>query len=224
MKTLMWTNKTYFLGHFEPKMHPDFVQIDSMYCYRELYMIEEAYQAFVEMAKAALADSVHLKIISATRNFDYQKSLWENKWTGKTLVEQQKLTTTHKNFFHRALKIMEYTAPPGFTRHHWGTDIDINAVEDEYFQSEEGNIVFDWLQKNAGRFGFCQTYTAQDHLRSKGYKEEKWHWSYAKIADQIWREQIAQFELNDIKDFKGAESVKKTNFLHDFILSINTCH
>lgn len=83
MKTLMWTNKTYFLGHFDPKMHPDFVQIDSMYCYRELYMLQEAYQAFVEMAKAALADSVHLKIISATRNFSDPQPLTLNSQPGR---------------------------------------------------------------------------------------------------------------------------------------------
>ncbi|NJN41589.1 MAG: M15 family metallopeptidase, partial [Flammeovirgaceae bacterium] len=28
-----------------------------------------------------------LKIISATRNFDRQKEIWENKWNGKTPVE-----------------------------------------------------------------------------------------------------------------------------------------
>ncbi len=48
---------------------------------------------------------------------------------------------------------------PQASRHHWGTDVDINSVEPEYFESGQGLKEYTWLQENAWKFGFCQPYT-----------------------------------------------------------------
>jgi D-alanyl-D-alanine carboxypeptidase len=55
--------------------------------------------------------------------------------------------------------IMNYSAMPQASRHHWGTDVDINSVEPEYFESGQGLKEYTWLQENAWKFGFCQPYT-----------------------------------------------------------------
>lgn len=67
----------FIYGKFQPDDHPQFVKIDNFYCDKNSYMLQEAYDAFVSMAEAAKADSIELKIISATRNFEYQKEIWE---------------------------------------------------------------------------------------------------------------------------------------------------
>lgn len=210
-------------GRFVPDSSIEFTKIDSQYCFKEIYMITEAYEAFVRMAESAKEDSVFLKIISATRIFEDQKFLWENKWTGKTKVNGKKLNLSLKNPLLRAKKILEYTAPPGFSRHHWGTDIDINSVEDEYFDTEEGIKVYSWLQKNASSFGFCQTYTPKEDRHNKGFNEEKWHWSYSKLSEPILNELVRSYNPLELKEFSGYQSVRKLNLLDEYILSINHC-
>jgi len=209
-------------GKFDPAVHNSFVKIDSVYCYKEMYMLSEAYDAFVSMANAAARDSIDLKIVSATRDFENQKTLWENKWTGKTKVDGKKLNLVLRDVIRRAIKILEYTAPPGFTRHHWGTDIDLNSVEPEYFETDEGIKVFQWLSTHAIEFGFCQTYPAKDENRPHGFNEEKWHWSYFPISKTFWENQISQFSSRNISDFKGANAVKKIKLLN-YLTSINHC-
>ncbi|NJK84501.1 MAG: M15 family metallopeptidase [Saprospiraceae bacterium] len=38
----------------------------------------------------------------------------------------------------RALKILKYSSMPGTSRHHWGTDIDLNSFSNSYFEQGEG--------------------------------------------------------------------------------------
>jgi len=126
----------YLMGKFNPKEHEDFVVIDKKYADIEgRLMRKEAYDAFIQMWNAAQEDGIHLTIISATRNFDYQKGIWERKWTGKTPLNGQTDATTIEDDNSRALAILEYSSMPGTSRHHWGTDIDINALNNNYFAS-----------------------------------------------------------------------------------------
>lgn len=210
-------------GKFEPSILNDFATVDSQFCFKPSYLLREVYEAFLKMAEAAKKDSIELKIISATRTFDSQKLIWENKWRGKVKIDGQKLTTTYKNTLRRAYKILEYTAPPGFSRHHWGTEIDLNAVEDEFFNTPEGEKMYSWLRIHAGEFGFCQTYTPKDLRNGLGFNEEKWHWSYSRIADSLQSEMVRTFQKTMISDFLGFKEVRKINLLNDYILSIHTC-
>src|SRR3989338_4483101 len=56
------------------------------------YLRKETLDAFLQMRNTASVDGVNLKIASAARNFDYQKNIWNNKWSGVTLVEEQNLS------------------------------------------------------------------------------------------------------------------------------------
>ena len=65
------------LGQFEPASHREFIKIHaSLSSKPNLYLRKEAYDAFISMHKLAAQDGVNLTIISATRNFNYQKSIW----------------------------------------------------------------------------------------------------------------------------------------------------
>lgn len=213
----------YIAGRFNPADHPDFISFNSDTGNTLFYLRTEVYQAYLKMAEAAAKDSVFLSIVSATRNFDYQKEIWENKWTGNTLVNEQKLNVKFKDPVERAQKILEYSAPPGYSRHHWGTDFDLNSTEPEYFETEEGMRIYNWLNIHAGSFGFCQTYTAFSNERPRGFNEEKWHWSYQAVSDIIWKAQVRNFKNAKKYRFKGSHALQSVN-LFEYVFFTNSCN
>ncbi len=209
------------MGQFDPSKHADFVIIDSKYADRDdRLMYSYAYEAFQNMWNAANSDGVELKIISATRNFDYQKGIWERKWNGQTKVEGRALPEWIPNPLVRAKKILEYSSMPGTSRHHWGTDIDLNAFENSYFEKGKGLQEYEWLRKNAVTYGFCQPYTAKGVKRPNGYNEEKWHWSYIPSA-KIFLERAKELSDSMISGFDGSETAEEISVVENYIFGIN---
>ena len=212
----------YLMGKFNPSDHEDFVKIDPKYADREgRYIRKEAYESFLKMRTAALKDGVTLKIVSATRNFMSQKSIWEAKWTGKRLVEDKtNLAETVPDSKERALKILLFSSMPGTSRHHWGTDIDLNHLENSWFEKGEGLKLYNWLLAHAHEFGWCQPYTSKVHGRT-GYEEEKWHWSYLPLSKNFTKHTKAFLSNDLIKGFKGAQVAGKINVIENYVLGIN---
>ncbi|MEM1219183.1 MAG: D-alanyl-D-alanine carboxypeptidase family protein, partial [Bacteroidota bacterium] len=99
--------KDFVTGKFDPATHPDFVQIEAKLTdKKEAYMHKEAYAAFLKMHAAAKKDGIDLLIRSATRNFNYQKGIWEAKWNGTRKVGGEDLSKTIPDAKERALKIL----------------------------------------------------------------------------------------------------------------------
>lgn len=214
--------KNFLLGKYLPSKHPDFVLIDSLYTYKKnIFMQREAYEAFVRMCDSAKKEGIRLFIVSATRTFDDQKRIWENKWYGRTLVEGKNLSQTHPDPIERARFILRYSSMPGTSRHHWGTDIDINSVDPVYFKTTEGKKVYEWLQKNASSFGFCQPYSDFGELRNTGYQPEPWHWSYMPLSSQFLQSYEKLVTYDDIKGFAGAETARTLQIFDNFVKGIN---
>jgi len=213
----------YLMGKFDPAGHPDFTLVDPQYASREgMYLRKDTYEAFKKMHAAALEDSVQLVIRSATRNFESQKGIWEAKWTGQRKIEGgQDATKAFPDPKERALKILKFSSMPSTSRHHWGTDIDLNNLTNAYFEKGEGLKVYTWLQANAADFDFCQPYTAKDAGRPFGYNEEKWHWSYLPVAQPLTYK--AARELNDemISGFMGSEVAGEIDVVEKYVLGIN---
>ncbi len=212
----------YLMGKFDPTTHPDFVKIMPPYADNtSRYLRRDAYDAFRQMYTDALKDGVRLTIISATRNFEAQKAIWEAKWTGARLVDDEDLSQTLPEPRRRALKILEYSSMPGTSRHHWGTDIDINNLNDAHFLSGEGKKTYDWLRTHAHQYGYCQPYSPKDRERPQGYNEEKWHWSYMPVSAVLT--ELARTQLQDdmITGFKGAEAAQSIGVVAKYVLGIN---
>lgn len=213
----------YLTGHFDPARHPDFVAVDKKYADGDgYYLRKDTYESFQKMWEAARADGISLTIISATRNFSRQKQIWEAKWTGDRKIENgANAAEKYPAPVTRALKILEYSSMPGTSRHHWGTDIDLNDLDNRTFEQGQGKKVYDWLQKHAAEFGFCQPYTPKGKARPDGYNEEKWHWSYIPVARQLTS--LASEKLKDdmIGGFKGAETAKEIGVVKKYVLGIN---
>ena len=214
----------YCMGRFEPKVHPDFDLIPIQYADREgMYLRKDVFIAFRKMFDAAKKEDINLQIRSATRNFNYQKGIWERKWTGTTILSDgtnvAKDLSTSKE---KALKILEYSSMPGTSRHHWGTDIDLNAFSNSYFENGEGKLIYDWLLKNAASHGFCQPYTAKGSNRPHGYNEEKWHWTYKPLGSEITAFAKENLKNKMISGFEGAETAEEIDVVGKYVLGINS--
>lgn len=214
--------QAFLMGKFDPSVHPDFVEIQSEHADREgMYLQREVYDAFKSMYDAALEDSVELQIRSATRNFDYQKGIWERKWTGMTLLEDQvNALETYSEPVERARQILRYSAMPGSSRHHWGTEVDLNAFNNDWFAAGEGLKLYEWMKANAGKYGFCQPFTEKSISGRTGYEEEKWHWSYETLATKYLKQAEAILEDGDIQGFLGSEISTELQIVDRYISGI----
>lgn len=209
-------NTDFLMGKFEPAEHPDFRLIPKKYADKEnMYLHKEVLAAFIKMAHFASLDGINLQIRSATRNFDYQKKIWERKWL--ELDNQPKM----RKSIQRAKKILEFSAMPGTSRHHWGTEIDLNSFDNDWFESGEGKILFEWLEANAAKYGFCRPYTKIGLGRQSGYNEEKWHWSYMPLSNKM-TEMAGKLIKNDmITGFSGSETAPEIDIVKNYILGVN---
>lgn len=214
---------THLMGQFDPLKDSDFVEIDPKYADRAgQYLHQAAYAAFIDMHEAAQKDGIELTIKSATRNFARQKTIWESKWHGRRMLSSNEhAAKAYPDPVRRALKILEYSSMPGTSRHHWGTDIDLNAFVNSYFEKGKGLKEYEWLTQNAARFGYCQPYTPKDSKRPDGYNEEKWHWSYLPLAKKLSDQYRIRLTDGDIKGFDGAETAKEIGVVEKYVLGIN---
>jgi LAS superfamily LD-carboxypeptidase LdcB len=214
-------DKKYLLGQFDETKDARFAIVDDTYAKGSAvgkYLRKEAYEAFVKMNTAAKRDGINLIIISATRNFEAQKVIWENKWEGRTLVEGKNLTTI-SDVKERARLILLYSSMPGTSRHHWGTDMDINSLDNSYFELGEGLKVYRWLTAHAAEFGFCQPYTSKKAGRT-GYEEEKWHWSYRPLSSKLLNAYARSVNYSDINGFKGSEAAESIDVIKKYVQGI----
>lgn len=214
--------KSELLGKIDERVHDRFIETKAPYASRAgMYLRKECYQAFQKMADHARSEGVELMIISAMRNFDSQKRIWEAKWNGERLVGGVRLDETIADPMTRALKILEYSSMPGSSRHHWGTDIDINALENGYFVSGRGLEEYTWLQAHAAEYGFCQPYTSKNDSDRTGYEEEKWHWTYMPISQEMTAQCAAHMANSDYKGFDGDEVSEEIDILANYVLGIH---
>lgn len=210
--------KAYLLGKFDPALHPQFSKLDDAHSggsARGKYLRNETYEAFIKMSAAAEKEGVKLTIISATRNFDSQKAIWEDKWEGRRMVEGINLTTI-SDPKERARLILLYSSMPSTSRHHWGTDMDLNSLDNDYFGSGEGLKIYSWLTAHGAEYGFCQPYTSKVNGRT-GYEEEKWHWSYLPLSGVFLEQYKNEVTYNDIIGFAGSEAAKPMTVIKKYV-------
>ena len=116
----------------------------------------EAARAVEDMRRAALADGVELRVISAYRSEETQRYLFHEiaKQRGQTLAE-------------RAL----VSAPPGHSEHATGLTVDFNELEESFAQTP----AYAWLEEHAERYGFALSFPEEN---AQGIAFEPWHWKY----------------------------------------------
>lgn len=192
----------------------------------------EAVTQLWRMLDAAKADlGFGVSIVSSLRDFNYQRdNIWNQKWRGKkaiTGVKSSDLPALRNEPAKLAAKILDYSAMPGASRHHWGTDFDIGSVELSYWRTANGKKLHTWLTANAKSYGFCQVYSPKTGGR-KGYNQEDWHWSYMPLASKFLSQYGAEIGVDDIATkggaaaFDGASSevITQLGVIPDYVLGI----
>jgi len=118
-----------------------------------------AAKSWKAMRAAANADGVTLMIVSGFRSVDYQARLIRKKINAGQAIEE----------------ILEVNAAPGYSEHHTGLAVDIATPGSRPLTEEfETTEAFEWLGRNAGRFGFSMSYPRNNPW---GFVYEPWHWS-----------------------------------------------
>lgn len=116
--------------------------------------------AFNKMKDAAKRDGVSINIISGFRSTKYQIEVFSRKFKDINNVSDEEFAAR-----------LKYSAPSGFSEHHTGLAVDINSLEEDFEETKE----FDWLNKNAFKFGFEMSFPRNN---SQGVGYEPWHWRY----------------------------------------------
>ena len=200
------------LGHVDYARNDSFALIEAAYTERRgIYLHRAAYRAFQRMHRAAAADSVDLTILSAARSFDYQRGIWERKWKKYADLPPRE----------RALKILEFSSMPGTSRHHWGTDIDLNNLNNDYFAAGVGERVYAWLRRHAGDYGFHQVYSDKATDGRTGYNLERWHWSYLPVAEPFRKAYNARVSYAELTGFAGAEVAGEIDVIAKYVNGID---
>jgi zinc D-Ala-D-Ala carboxypeptidase len=210
-------DKAFLLGKINYSADKRFVAIEDNYSGKvgtTMYLLKATYGSYKKMADAARKEGVSLKIVSAGRNFEMQKGIWERKWNAR----REKFKTDEET----ALDILKYSSMPGTSRHHWGTDLDINSVDPAYFRTAKGKKELEWLEKNARNYGFCKTYNDKTISNRTGYSQEDWHWSYLPLSVEITLQYASQISLSDITGFKGSDTAKSIDVIKNYVLGIAT--
>jgi zinc D-Ala-D-Ala carboxypeptidase len=203
--------KSFLTGRYDYTRDTSFTKVDRMYSNNSVYLKKETYASYKKMYAAALKDGVKLSIISGTRNFNDQHYKWDTKWRHGQYAGI-------KNTAVKTTNMLRWWSMPGTSRHHWGTDIDMTNMNLSFYKSPAGKKMFDWLSKNAAKFGFYQPFNAG---RSTGYQEEKWHWSYLPLSKIYLREYIKQVSYMDIFGFNGSHTAKELGIIQNWVLGIN---
>lgn len=175
-------------------------QTDShiVYDVRGCGLHKDVWPAFYALQRDALTAGFELAIASGFRDFERQRGIWNAKAAGqRELVDSagKALQFDALSPSELMLAILRWSALPGASRHHWGTDFDVydkRAVGVDYRvrltpdEIEPGGVFADlhrWLDQQIASdqsHGFFRPYRHD----TNGIAPEAWHLSYAPIAAQ----------------------------------------
>lgn len=154
---------------------------------------------FTAMRRAALADGFDLVPASGFRDFTRQMLIWNEKYAGERPVYDAagaRLDVTTMSAAARVEAILLWSAIPGASRHHWGTDLDLfdrgaaaaghtpRLTPDEYADGGPFAGLGVWLERHAARYGFFRPYRGG----VSAVHSEPWHYSFAPLADGALRD------------------------------------
>ena len=152
-----------------------------------------AVRPFLAMRDAAMRDGFDLAPVSSFRDFGRQRQIWNAKYRGERPARDRQGRPVQMAALDpgaRVETILLWSALPGASRHHWGSDLDVadggviaagyqaRLEVEEFRRGGPFAPLSAWLAANMRRFGFYRPYTR----RGSGVQPEPWHLSYAPIA------------------------------------------
>lgn len=171
----------------------------------------EAAEAYFDMKKSAHEDGIILHPFSSFRNFKSQLRVWNLKFTGKRplyTADGDEISFSGLSQREIVNNILNWSAIPGASRHHWGTDIDLidlKHIPQGYQirllpeETREGGVFYNlhcWLDKNMEKFGFFRPYSRFQG----GVFAEPWHVSYGLISKDALKQLTCEILEQAIKE------------------------
>ena len=155
--------------------------------------------AFSRLQSAAAQDGFDIQLVSAYRNFERQSAIWRAKLSGQRPVfdaRHQQVDLHALQGFSKLEAVLLYSALPGASRHHWGTDFDlydaaavdadyqVQLLEHEYQHDGPFAGLSAWLAVHAIKFGFFLPYRQY----RGGVAAEPWHLSFLPLSGPYLRQ------------------------------------
>jgi len=174
----------------------------------------EAARALADLKDAACGAGIELAVLSGYRDLGRQVAIWNAKFRGeRRLLARGGGELDRSRLSERDLidAILIWSALPGASRHHWGSDADVidraavpadyrpQLVEQEFAHGGVFEKVSAWLDEHAREFGFFRPYSRD----RGGVMPEPWHLSYAPLAVPA----LAALTLEVLADAIGASSM-----------------
>ncbi|MEP5566739.1 MAG: M15 family metallopeptidase [Halioglobus sp.] len=159
----------------------------------------QAAAAFAGLQEDASAAGFELAIASSFRSYERQLAIFNGKACCQRSVhndEGQVVDMASLDAAGKLAAIFRFSALPGASRHHWGTDLDVYdlAAMPQGYQlklspeevAPDGMFgpLHDWLDRRMAKsesHGFYRPY-AQDH---GGVAVERWHLSFAPMSESL---------------------------------------
>ena len=178
---------------------------------RGALMHEQAAEAFSALQARANDAGFQLSVASSYRSYERQLSIFNGKWGGerpvlddndRVLVRQDYSAEEWLHF------ILRFSALPGTSRHHWGTDIDIfdptripsggslQLTPSEYRIGGMFEDLTHWLDEMIAANNCEGFFRPYDRDRG-GVSEEPWHLSYEPVASMV-RPHLTTDTLRDL--------------------------
>ncbi len=153
---------------------------------------------FLKLQQSAKNEGFDLQIISAFRDYDRQLKIWNAKARGeRPLMDDQERVLNFSTLSPTEIvfAILRWSAIPGCSRHHWGSDIDVydrkmqapeevKLVPSECIENGPAALLHNWLDDQISQnkaFGFFRPYSTD----RGGISPERWHLSYYPISRRI---------------------------------------
>jgi LAS superfamily LD-carboxypeptidase LdcB len=161
------------------------------------FIHKQVLQPLIDLQLAGREAGFDIKICSAFRSFERQLFIWNGKASGMRPVMDpfgKAINIQELSSWQKIQALLRWSALPGASRHHWGTDFDIfdaNAMPENYQiqltpEEVQGDGLFapmhDWLDDylKSEKTNFYRPYA----LDKGGIAPERWHLSYRPLADQ----------------------------------------
>lgn len=143
-------------------------------------LVREAKSQFEELSKISRLLGYNIIAVSAYRDYNYQKKLYEGYVKDKGF-----------NYADNCC------ARPGHSEHQTGLAVDVQGSNEDYNKFDK-SYEFKWMKNNAHVFGFILRYPkGKEHIT--GFKYEPWHYRYVGIdvATKIFNEKLTLEEYYD---------------------------
>ena len=159
----------------------------------ECVLHSRAAEALIAMRNEARTADIDLNVVSSFRDFNRQAAIWNAKFNGqRPLLDASGAEINYADLYESALidAILTWSALPGASRHHWGSEIDVidraalpagappQLLAPQFAVGGCFERLNGWLDSNMRRFGFFRPYATFQG----GVQPEAWHLSYAPVA------------------------------------------